>query len=1074
LTSFVNVCHAVAYAHSRGIIHRDLKGQNVVLGDFGEVMVLDWGLAKRIGPDQQAGDFDEEAVVPGPAPPSAAAAPALDAAPLVAPTCGQGAPEGTGLSVPELSESRSGAGSSRGPGSNANANASANDRAHPSANGSVSHRSGSSRGPGRHANRESGAGPDGTMQNQLLGTPAYMAPEQARGRHDLVDVRTDVYGLGAVLYEILAGRPPFVASKTSEIIRKVCQEAPMPPRRLVADIPTGLERVCLKALRKNPIERYATVAELAQEVRRFLADEPVQAYAEPWTTRVARWGRRHKTAVAAAAALLVTATIALAVSTVLVSNEKKEAETQGRQARRAVGLLTKVAGIGFDDQLDPLQKEFLEDALEYYEQFTGRIADHPEVRLEHGRAYQQMGDIERKLGRMLESKQAYVKAMEILGPLAGHANSGPEPKRALARTYTLLADLLVRSGGDKNQAEPLYDKALEVQQALASAPGAGGEDRLRLGQTLKSQGDLFRLNGQLTRGKAVYDQAIAVLDQARTADPRNSEVRNDLALATDARGWIYRELGNVKSAEHDYKEALALLDGLVADFPTAPRYRESLAKACNSMALIEETTNRLPDAEKHLRRELPLVERLAQDYPDRPEHGRELARALSNLGNVLLAQSATAGSEPIFRRAVAVNATIAAKNKDDVQVRLDLAKCHVNLGRFLRLDGSHSQAITEFRLARTILENLVETSPGKPRYLDTLATCLLNLGLSLKAVDDPKVEETYNSALAIYEQLVRDYPDNIDYRADAATCLQNLGPVVADAGRPEQAEVIYHKALALLQTKDGRAETARSLRDQAEVLSNLGELARPGAEDAFRRSIAISTALVSRERSAIADIHTLAIAQNNLAELMLNQNRLADAGRLLAQSVANFDKIVAEAPRTIEYQSHFGYVLAQQAIFFQQAGKTADAQSALASAVDHQRQALKLSRNRSDVRTLLASHLLELAQIDLKVGAYQEAAATALEVSSIVPPSARAQGCFDAARILARLITQAAADGKVAPTDRDQLTRNYLGRTVVLLREAIDTNPKLSGPIQADADIKALESRPDFQTIMNMLVSIGK
>ncbi len=242
------------------------------------------------------------------------------------------------------------------------------------------------------------------MQGQLLGTPAYMAPEQAQGRHDLVDERTDVYGLGAILYEILTGRPPFIAPKTSEIIRKVCQEAPTPPRQILATIPPGLEGVCMKALRKPSAERYPTAAELAQEVQRYLADEPVQAYAEPWTSRLSRWARRHKTAVSAAAALLVTATIALAISTVLVSKEKTEAEAQGQQARHAVQMLTKVADIGFDDQLDPLQKEFLEDALQYYEQFTSRVAHDPAVRLEHGRVYQQMGDIQRKLGRSTESK----------------------------------------------------------------------------------------------------------------------------------------------------------------------------------------------------------------------------------------------------------------------------------------------------------------------------------------------------------------------------------------------------------------------------------------------------------------------------------------------------------------------------------------------------------------------------------------------------------------------------------------------------------------------------------------------
>jgi PAS domain S-box-containing protein len=176
LNAFVMVCNTVAYAHSRGVIHRDLKGENVILGDFGEVVVLDWGLAKRVGqPDS----------------------------------------ESVALPVRE---------------------GDAQDSAH-------------------------------TVQGQALGTPAYMAPEQAAGRLDLIDRRTDVYGLGAVLYEVLTGQPPFSGTDVSAVLRKVQEEEPAPPHQLWPEVPSALEALCLRALAKRPEDRPAAAADLAQEVR---------------------------------------------------------------------------------------------------------------------------------------------------------------------------------------------------------------------------------------------------------------------------------------------------------------------------------------------------------------------------------------------------------------------------------------------------------------------------------------------------------------------------------------------------------------------------------------------------------------------------------------------------------------------------------------------------------------------------------------------------------------------------------------------------------------------------------------
>ena len=237
------------------------------------------------------------------------------------------------------------------------------------------------------------------------------------------------------------------------------------------------------------------------------------------------------TSLAAAVALCITGIIWYWGESV----RRGEAEAQGRQARAAVQMLTKIKDVGFDDRLDPHQKEFLTGALEYYKQLTSQIAQDPVIQLEHGRVYQQMGDIQRLLGQLSESERAYRKAIAMLESLAGRDGAEAEPKRALARSQTLLADLLIRRGTDKGQAELLYQKAAAAQAVLANSPDAASEDRLRLGQTMRSQGELVRLSGQFSRAKPIYDRALSVLEQAQTADPKHAEIRNELALAADAR-----------------------------------------------------------------------------------------------------------------------------------------------------------------------------------------------------------------------------------------------------------------------------------------------------------------------------------------------------------------------------------------------------------------------------------------------------------------------------------------------------------------------------------------------------------
>jgi WD40 repeat protein/serine/threonine protein kinase len=268
LNAFVSACHTVAYAHDRGVIHRDLKGANVVLGDFGEVVVLDWGFAKVLdhwdGPplgDDAAENLDPVVCLSGDAMAS-----------------------------------------------------------HPS------------------------------LPGQVMGTPAYMSPEQASGMIEEIDERTDVFGLGAILFEVLTGRPPFVGSDAGEVLRKVRTEAPPRPNDVRMGVPRSLQAICMKAMAHERRERYATVAELAREVQHWLADEPVRAYREPWTAKLGRWSRRHQPTVVGSGALIVSGLIAIAVCINMigeerarVSRDQAEADARSRSELAASNYFQRIA-----------------------------------------------------------------------------------------------------------------------------------------------------------------------------------------------------------------------------------------------------------------------------------------------------------------------------------------------------------------------------------------------------------------------------------------------------------------------------------------------------------------------------------------------------------------------------------------------------------------------------------------------------------------------------------------------------------------------------------------------------------
>ncbi|HWL10797.1 MAG TPA: serine/threonine-protein kinase, partial [Planctomicrobium sp.] len=237
-----------------------------------------------------------------------------------------------------------------------------------------------------------------TQTGDLLGTLRYMSPEQAAGQLTQVDQRTDVYSLGATLYELLTLRPVFEAKDRRALLRQILEEEPPALRTIQRSIPRELETITRKALEKTPGERYASAGEMRDDLRRFLNDLPIHARPPSLLERLAKWSRRHRGVVMSGVVALLLTVAGLSVATWMTAAaydrerakaaeavlQYERAEQNFRQARAAVDEFTRIGEetLGDHPQLEAVRIRMLEAALAYYQNFVNQHRDHPKLQAE--------------------------------------------------------------------------------------------------------------------------------------------------------------------------------------------------------------------------------------------------------------------------------------------------------------------------------------------------------------------------------------------------------------------------------------------------------------------------------------------------------------------------------------------------------------------------------------------------------------------------------------------------------------------------------------------------------------------
>jgi serine/threonine protein kinase len=759
LRRFLDVCNAIDYAHSRGVLHRDVKPGNVIVGRYGETLVVDWGLAKPIGQRDPRSPGDERTLWPM------------------------------------------------------------------SASGSAAE----------------------TLPGSALGTPAYMSPEQAAGEIDRLGPRSDVYSLGATLYALLTGRPPFGGAQADEILRLVTKGLFPPPRRIDPTIDRALEAVCLKAMALKPEDRYATPRALADDVERWIADEPVTALPESMGSRLARWSRRNRPWVRAGAAALVVVLITTGAFAVQQArsaarerrarDREHEAAARERQssalAQRRLGQIEKANDLLADifDDIDPRAGKPGQSLSEILGERLERAATQLDTTdigdpLTAAKLQIALGKSLLHLGYPAKAVAMFEHAKKVRADRLGSENADTlDSKSHLADAYAEV--------GRFGEALALVEETVKLQTASL------GVTHL---DTLQSRDLLAQLYGRLGR----FAQAIALQEEnvkLQTAaqgpeHPHTLTSRNNLAILYDRAG---RETEAIKIHEETLKGRTARL---------GPDHSDTLNSRYN-LATAYSGAGRLSEAIKMHEETLAL--RSANSGASHPQ-------TLNSRNNLALAYyQAGRWAEALALQEETVKLQTAKLGADHPNTLLGRS----NLSSYLAAGGRLIEAIA--LLQEMVKAEKLKLGPDDPETLRSqgnLANLYAKAGRSAEA-------------LALHKEVLKlreskfgpDHPDMLASRGKLAAFYESLG-------RWSDAELLRRDNVAS-RRKSEKPSSLILATEIAGLAANLSEQWNwTQAETILRECLAI-------RETAIPDDWPTFNTMSQLGGALLGQGKLADAEPLI-------------------------------------------------------------------------------------------------------------------------------------------------------------------------------------------------
>jgi eukaryotic-like serine/threonine-protein kinase len=857
----------------------------------------------------------------------------------------------------------------------------------------------------------SASGSAETLPGSALGTPAYMSPEQAEGNLEHLGPRSDVYSLGATLYCLLTGEPPF-AGEAADVIRAVQRGEFRPPRQLDARIDPALEAICNKAMAHKLADRYPTSRALADDVEKWMADEPVSAWREPFSLRARRWARKHRTMVAAAAAAVLVALAGtgavLAVQTqgkhaLAVSNQElTRANDQLRLANGREGAARGRAQARFD-----LAKK----AIEAY--YTGASED----------VLLKQPELEGLRKKLLQTALEFYR--ELGADLDADREAGLEPKaaRELARANFRVA-WISNEIGDASQALAAFRQSLEMCREIMRVDPGDRETRCDAARCLTRIGWAL-----LNTGRA--DESISPLRESNTILERLLEERPEDVLARDALAWnvnsiAYQEMrtGHDDEALKSFQKALEIRRGLANERPDNLEFQINVANSLHDVGMLAQRNRHEGEAVDVYRQALELKKKLADAHPELSKMQDSLAGLYNDMANAELSGQRRTEAIRLYRESLAIREKLIRAHPTIAIYQARTAWGHYNLGLAHLHEGRWVEGTDCLGRARTLVESLARANPSVVDYQQLLASTRFSLGYVSRRLDRrAEAENHYHAARAGWERLAQAEPSNPGYRADLANCSEALALLLESQGKGDQAVAAQQTAIVIRgrlvqdypKSAEDRHDLATSQFHLADLLVVTGQVKE--ALEVQHEALAVREELARVEpvvyKGSLADDYT------RIAGLEVTAGRPGEALARLKQASAILDSPAGAGP-----SGTFARVEAEMHLV---TGTALEASGDLAGAVRAYERCRALTEGR---RVLYSGDHVQLA------------------------------------RAYARKSALAARQASTGASDGEGDGESQAAKAVQELRRAIEAHYELCSRLARHPDLQSLWPRADFRLVL--------